>query len=478
MRFVFPAAAMALSWLACQSIAAEPALTAPNVTVGRNLQTYAAVTLAQVVAAPGLQVTLTSADPERLLLSKASDQPGAASITVTVMPHFRVSTEFWVQGRADSGTVTYSATAPGVGTATGTVTLAPSAIVIAGPFRLPSFPGTPKGYPAKLSVFSAMLDSSHKVAEEQQVAGGSQVEVSITNSNPEVGAVGAPKLTFTGGTSEATTYFKPAAQGNTTLGLVPPPGFTKPAALASVIAAIDLPGVAITDDVILGKNLQTPGVLCLGETPPAGGTQVTLTSSDPSKLVLSKRPDESGSGAITLSVPEGQLTAKYYLQSLADSGVVTYKATAPDFRSRVARIGLAPSGVIVAYERYGPPDEASVLRAGAANDERRFYASLTEAKKQAPHVVVWSVRLDPATGLAADITVQELRPGVSAAVTLASSNPEVGTVESPLTIASGSNHAVSKFIPLSKGETVISVNTPAGFARPKNAISVPATVVD
>jgi hypothetical protein len=72
--------------------------------------------------------------------------------------------------------------------------------------------------------------------------------------------------------------------------------------------------------------------------------------------------------------------------------------------------------------------------------------------------------------------VQQLAPHVTATVELTSSNPAVATVQSPVTIKSGDNHAVSLFTPLSKGMTVISVNTPAGFGRAKNATSVPATV--
>jgi hypothetical protein len=78
--------------------------------------------------------------------------------------------------------------------------------------------------------------------------------------------------------------------------------------------------------------------------------------------------------------------------------------------------------------------------------------------------------------LAADFTVQALRVGVSVTVNLTSSDPTVGTVESPVTIASGSSHNMTLFTALSPGETVITVDTPAGFSRPRNAVSVPAHV--
>jgi hypothetical protein len=181
---------------------------------------------------------------------------------------------------------------------------------------------------------------------------------------------------------------------------------------------------------------------------------------------------------LTVTVPEGKFTAPYFLQALGDSGEVTYEAAAPGFRSRTARLGLAPSGLIVAFSHYGPPDEAMVLRKGALADSREFFVSLAEAKEQKTYLTVYTAYLHPDTGRVADITVQPLRPGATATAILNSSNPEVAGIESPVTIRSGATHANSQFSPKVKGTTVISVQTPSGFASPKNATSVPATVND
>ena len=453
-------------------------LTAPNMTVGRNLQTLVSIILPQPSPPEGLAVTLTSDDPARLLLAAAPDKPGAASITLTLRPRVVLTPDFWVQGLAASGTVQYTFTVPGMGSAKGTVTLGQSGIAILGPFHAPKFLTTPRGVPANITLASALLDSSGKVVEEQQIAGGRNVQVALGNSNPTAGSLQDSKLTLAGGTSVASTFFKPSAEGSATLTLTQPEGFTPPEGLSSVIAEVKEPGIAITSKFTLGKNLQLLGVLCLGEAAPEGGLKVELASSDPHKLVLSANEDQAGSGSLTLTVPKGELTAKYYLQGLADSGSVTYTAAAPGFRTRTANIDLAPSGFIVAYEGYGPPDEATVLREGSSgHEERRFYPSLAAAKEKPPHVVVYSAYLDPARGLAADITVQPLRAGVTATVVLNSSNSAVGLVDSPLTIPSGSSHVRSRFTPLKLGETVVAVQTPLGFSTPKNATSAPATVV-
>jgi hypothetical protein len=409
------------------------------------------------------------------LLSDGLDKPGSQTIVLKVDPRLSESPAFVVNGLAAEGAVTYTVTGPGVGSAKGTVTLAPSGIVIVGPFKAPKFSTTPRGDPSKIIVVSVALDSSLRISEEQQVAFGSDVEVTLANSSPQVGKLGISKLILAGGTSFATTYFQPAAEGEATISVVPPAGFTTPSQWASVVAAVEKPGIAIVGEVRLGRDLQMPASVCLGEAAPPGGLKVTLKSEDGSKLVLSDHEDQPGSASITLTIPAGQLTAPYYLQGLSDSGIVNYTAEAQGFRNRTTRVGLTPSGIIVAYEKYGPPDEANVLRKDGTNDEREFFVSVAQTKERPVHVVVWTAYLS-GSGRAADITVQPLRPGVNVTVNLNTSSPDVGTVESPLLLKSGTNHVVSRFSPLKKGTTIISVDTPRGFSTPKNATSVPARV--
>jgi hypothetical protein len=458
------------------AVRAAPGIVAPDVKVGRNLQTSVSVRLPEAVGESGLQITVTSDDPRRLLLSTAPDKAGSATISLSVKPHFIDSPEFCIQGMAESGTVTYTVSAGSMGAAKGTVTLAPSAILILGPSRVPKFPTTPRGAPSRITIVSAALDSSRKAAEEQQVAGGLELEVTLANSNPAAGKLGVPKLTLSGGLSTAKTAFIPMAEGDTVITPVQPPGFTASTEFASVIMAIAKPGLAPVGEVTLGKDLQITGVLALGEAAPPGGLKVTMTSADGSKLLLSAKEDQLGSPSLTLIVPEGQHIATYCLQALGDTGTVAYESAAPGFRSRTAEIELAPSGFIVAYESYGPPDEAAVRRKGAYNNSREFYASLSDAKVHPMHVTVYSAYLDPTTKRAADITIQQLRPGVTATLFLESTDPAVGTVESPVTIGPGASQVKSRFIPMDKGRTVITVSTPAGFSTPGNATAVPATV--
>jgi hypothetical protein len=101
-------------------------------------------------------------------------------------------------------------------------------------------------------------------------------------------------------------------------------------------------------------------------------------------------------------------------------------------------------------------------------------ASLSKPEKVP--LIVWTVQLDPVTLRSADVTVQPLRAGMTLDVVLESSNASVGSVTSPVRIASGSDHATTHFHPLGVGSTDISVVTPPGFTKSDNSTSVKAIV--
>ena len=447
---------------------AAPSLTLAPATVGNRLQQSASVKLGEQAPDDGVQITLRSSDPARLRFSKAEDQPGSESITILVRQGYRESREFWLQALDSSGTVTYSAEAPGYEKGTATVTLAPSAIVISGPFKAPKFVTTTGAAPAKISLFAACLDSSMKIVAEQAVS--STVELTVLNSDRKVGHI-AEHATIPAGRSAVVLAFQPASEGETTVALGSLQGFAKAADMSSVIASVKKPGLALSDQLVIGQNLQVAGVLSLGEFSPAGGLTVTLTSEDKSKLLLSKSADEVGSGSITLTIPENQTNGRYFLQALGRSGNLTYTASAPGYRSRTAEVTLAPSGVIITPASQGPPDEAHVLRKEAPDAVHRFSVDLAKAK--APEqLVLWTAQLDPVTHRSADITVQPLRAGVSLNVHLTNSNAAVGQLQQDLKIPAGSDHAVVEFKALSIGSTEITVETPKDFTTSANAVTV------
>ena len=468
--------AIALGALFTSALPAEQRLILPEAAVGRGLQQDVTFKLAEPAPESGMELTLTSNDPSKLIFSDAPDKAGSPTLKVKIGPKRSESRDVLMQALGDSGQASYTVTAPGMSAIKGSVTLAHSAIVVLGPGKTPRFTSTPNGNTRLIQFASVMLDASGKIAEEQGVAGGSDLEIEVLSSRPEAGKLTTPTVTIAGGGSFTRGVFKPSGLGDTTLSPAQPKGFTVPAEKGSVVASMQLPGMAGLTEIYLGKDLQLPAILCLGEPAPKGGLQVTMKSSDPSKLLLSSDFEKVGTATLTLTVAEGQQTVQYYPQALSDSGEVTYTISAPAFRPEECRLGLAPSGVIVAYEGFGPPDEAAVKRKGGQNVIRRFYPSVSDAKAHPKHMIIWTAYLHPDTGMAADITVQPLRAGMTLEVFLKSSNPEVATVEPKVVIAGGHDSGIGAFTPLAKGETTISIETPKGMTQSKNATSTPATV--
>ena len=95
------------------TLLATPGINPPaELTVGFHLQTFTSVRLTEQAPEGGLQVTITSDDPSRLLLAEGPNQPGSKSITLKVNSLYVETPDFYLGGLADSGTATYTITAP------------------------------------------------------------------------------------------------------------------------------------------------------------------------------------------------------------------------------------------------------------------------------------------------------------------------------------------------------------------------------
>lgn len=461
-----PAFLMAVPWMMSGQPAAQAVLEIPNLTVGQGLQATAMVVPNGRVPREGLPITLTSDNPKLVLLSAVPHQAGSASIVLKVQPGSDENL-FYVQALGKSGTTTYTATAPGFSPATGKVTLGPSGIVISGPFGVgkPYFVTTPRGDKPTVNVHPALLDSSLKYVATQALAGGSSIKVNITSSNAATGKILNPELSISGGTRGSTTLFQPGTSGETSLAVSAPAGFSTPAQFNAIIAKV-LELTFVMDDIVIGKNLQSGANAGLVEPVGPGGLVITLTSNDPSQLLLSASSTEKGSNSLVIKLRAGESSASYYLQALGGSGKVTYTATAPGYRSRTAAVTLTPAGVILA----GP---ASVMRSGA---NPGFFTSL--GSKEKTSILIYTAYLDPVTHRSADITVQSLRAGIDLKIDLESSDPAVGKIDSPVVIKGGSDNVKTQFTPLKAGMTTLSVVTPAGYTASSNAASLKAIVAE
>jgi hypothetical protein len=319
------------------------------------------------------------------------------------------------------------------------------------------------------------LDTSLKHVEPQYVRGGIDLDLKLGSSDAAVGGVVPSRVSIPAAADTATAQFKPSAVGKTSVTVEAPPGLHTPVSHHALLATVRTPGIAVADDVVIGENLQVAAALSLGEPAPETGVKVTLTSSDPTKLLLSSSATQIGKAAIEVQLPAGAVTTTYFVQALSRSGTVTHSASAAGYLTRTGTFSLAPSGVILSLEKYGPPDEAELFRPATAGSHRNRFIALLSETRPTP-LVVYTAYLDPASRRSADITVQALRAGLSLTVDLKNTNPNVGTVESKAVIKGGTDRGMAEFKPVRVGESVISVVTPQGFTDHSNVTELLAIV--
>lgn len=184
----------------------------------------------------------------------------------------------------------------------------------------------------------------------------------------------------------------------------------------------------------VGRNLQDSLTGSLGAAAPAGNVQVTITSADPSRLLLSTNQNTQGSDSITVQVGAGgTFISAFYLQALDEGGAVEITASAPGYATDTSTVSLVPSGFEFSQSTLG-------TTTFAANSP----------------ITVRARRLDPGTRNVSG-PAQEVRGGLTVQITLTSSATNVGTLTSPLTINGGQSQANASFDPISAGETTLSL---------------------
>jgi hypothetical protein len=205
-------------------------------TVGKHLENQNVLLLSSRAPSGGLQVTLSVAQSSIGLLQLAVNPTDAGSNTIVVtVPSSANSAIYYVYGLASSGTATYSASAPGYGSGTDTVILAPSGIVIFGPSGV-----SLSGGAQALTVFAYQLstDGANTPQNAQSLAGQTSLTVTIGNSNPSAGTLPS-SVNIAPGTGSSQITFTPASQpSSTTISVTQPTGYTTPGASTSVAITV------------------------------------------------------------------------------------------------------------------------------------------------------------------------------------------------------------------------------------------------
>jgi len=209
--------------------------------VGQNLQIPGTISLGQIAPPGGVAVTLTSSNPN-LLLSKKGTEVGSGTITLDI-PAGRLNGTYFIQSLANTGTFTYSASAPGYTSRTATIQLTPSGVVVIGPLTFPEgqllnkdgprehgfLTSLAAGKPTVLEIYTVQLDPVSLRGADitvQALRAGMSITVPLDSSDPSVGTVDK-EVTITGGSNAANATFMPLALGTTNISVTTPKGFTK-----------------------------------------------------------------------------------------------------------------------------------------------------------------------------------------------------------------------------------------------------------
>ena len=429
---------------------------APNVTVGQSLEVPAQIAL---TGAPStdITITLTSSDPSRLRFGTSATDAGAGTIPIPgcVAPNpdpnnackivkIRAgqshSPDIYFQALAGSGSATYTADIPGIGQSTGTVTFRPGSILIVGPFGLGNQIQTTTGSASsELTIESAMLDAggNYVLQPVAAITGVPPVNVTVATVPSGFGTITVPSVTIPAGSASATSGFLPGASGSASINTTVPAGFT-PSQFGSVAVTVSTAGIGLVcppdstgRSVSVGKFLQIACNFSLGAPAPAGGVTVILSSLDSNKMLLSNSATTGGSATIQVAVAAGGFGGTYYVQSLSDTGIVTYNASASGYVTNNSSITLTKSGIVLG-------DGSGTTIVGSPT--------------------VSMAQLDPGDTFG---TIQQLAGGLpDVSITMSTDIPGA-TIVSPVTISGGSSTVTA--LTTGSGFGHVTATTPPGF---------------
>ncbi|HKE42925.1 MAG TPA: Calx-beta domain-containing protein [Steroidobacteraceae bacterium] len=434
------------------NVTAAPAINIADQSVGRDLEIGVSGSLAaNAPPVVGVDVTLTSSDPSRLLISTDGNVVGGTSIVVHVAGGLASIPQFFLQSLVATGSVTLTASAPGYATDTSIVTLTPSGFIINSPSLINTNTfaanSTVQITAARLAAGTLMFNAN------QAVRPGVTVQVPVTSSDTNVGTITVSPVSFTGNVGTVNTAFDPAGAGTSTITVGTPAGFDTPANFRTITATVTAPAITITANPHVGEDLQDGVNINLSTAPPSA---VDITVTVASGTIARVSDTATVLGGTTVVFPAVTTTAArtVIIQGLLQ-GSTTLTISAPGYATNTQTLTVDPSGFII-----NSP--------GLINTNT--FAVNTS-------VQITAARLTPGTlNFASN---QQVRAGLAAPVSVAvtSSDTNVGTITvSPVTFAAGVGSVNTAFDPVGAGTSTLAVTTPAGFDTPANFRTITATV--
>lgn len=346
--------------------------TLPSATVGSGLQDAASVTLSASNHG-GATVTVTSADPAVLLLSLDPDSLGTASIS-RLIPNGQTNFTFYMQAMDGTTAPAVTLTATEARFTTGTTNIA----VVQPGIELQGIPGSTTTLSGNFNYYAQVgLPNGNNTGltrGQNRRGGGPPITVSFTTQDtlvvrvidsvntPNGGASGTAQIraglyyTPTSGPATAGISGRPVGAGSDSL-KVTAPGFI-PQSIAARGITVTQPTISVTPFYpFVGSGLVEVGSVSLSASN-HGGASVTLTSSNPSVVLVDTLPNGPGHTSLVKPLANGVNSFTIYYQAIeAQTGNVTLTATEPRYVTGTAQVTAVRPGV----ELQGVPGSLTTL---------------------------------------------------------------------------------------------------------------------
>lgn len=440
-------------------------LTIPNINVGEDLQRPLLITIS---AAPEpFTITLSSSNPNVVRVAGSPTEVGSSSIAIPVSANMLATVAF-IQGWLQDNSATLTVSAPGYQGDTAFVNVDESGFVFRPTNPVPSIGVCADSVPIEVMprrVSGTTVPSPDEIGTTLR-GGLSPVSVTVSSSNPAVGAILESPLIFQPSVGSMSVVYNPLSVGTTTLQVVAPPGFEQPANRRTYSSSVTGP-VAPTELVKVGVDAQVFSLLALSGAPSAP-VDVTVTIGNPGIATLSLAPGDIGSASVVFGSVATEQVGAVFVNGIG-IGNTTLTVSAPGYPACPINVQVTPSGFIFLCD---DTVDTTTFRANSP-------------------LAVGLVRLNASGAPVSDCPpgpcsfgcttncwcLQPLRPGVSAVVPVSNSDPIVGAaLPHELHFEAGDASLFLEFDPGTVGSTTLELGVPEGFGLPTSRRSVVATV--
>lgn len=439
-----------------------PGLSVAGTTVGSGLQYGNFQVVLGATQHGGVTVRIQSSDPALMLVSPNVSTAGSPFIDVVVADG-QNRANYYVQGmEGQTGTANLEVSAPGfTSNNNAVVTVVQPAYDISGL----NTNGLTTFSPDDLfQVRVGPPFGATSISPLQAVRiGGTTLTATISSSNVGVGQL----QTLTDVSSPVTVELAPGqstsgnsiANGGVTLDALGSGSTTVSASIPGLIqqtnatqtVTVTAPALTVNANTV-GSGLQYGTLSVILGATLHGGVTVTLTSSNPSVMLLSPNATTAGSASIDVFVADGQNRAYYYVQGVeGQTGIVGLTATAPGFTDgnnsiTVVQPALDFVGLSSSY--------------GAAANDDAFWARLGIPTTNDTDITIQqSIRFG---GSPLTVTFTSSDPAVAQLVTSSTSGGSIqlqilpGQANTPTSVAAG-GIAID---PLTAGSTFLEATVP------------------